>query len=346
MNTVPDIPRPPAPDERTPGRAGEARSDYKGFYADFFGFRERPFTLLPDPEMLLWSAQYRGAFSVLEFGIMSRSPITLLTGAIGCGKTTLLRELLSQLDDSVTVGLISNAQGGRGELIQWVMNALGIPFDHEASYVTLFQQMQDFMVGEYAAGRRVILIFDEAQNLSLESLEELRMLTNINSGKDEVIQLVLVGQPELRDMIRRPSLVQLAQRIAVSYHLKPLDELSTGAFIVHRLRVAGGTGEEFTPEARTLVHRVTGGVPRLINQLCDMALLYAWSMESRSITADILQQVLQDNIFFAVQDGLGLPAAAVPTLRPAATSAAGPGTAAPEKARLRAADKKTNEAKE
>lgn len=339
MNKAPDIARPPGPDDRVPAeRAGGARSDYKGFYAEFFGFRERPFTLLPDPEMLLWSAQYRGAFSVLEFGVMSRSPITLLTGAIGCGKTTLLRELLRQLDDSVTIGLISNAQGGRGELIQWVMNALGLAFDHEASYVSLFQQMQDFMVAEYAAGRRVILIFDEAQNLSLESLEELRMLTNINSGKDEVVQLVLVGQPELREMIRRPSLVQLAQRIAVSYHLKPLDEASTGAFIVHRLRVSGGSGEEFSTEARALVHRVTGGVPRLINQLCDMALLYAWSMESRVISAEILQQVLEDNIFFAVQDGAARPAEIAGTPAAAGENRTLP-EAQPGQARRRAAAK-------
>ena len=275
--------------------------EHKGFYAEFFGFRERPFTLLPDPELLLWSQQYRLAFSVLEFGVMSRSPITLLTGAIGCGKTTLLRALLSQLDASLTVGLISNAQGGRGALIQWVMNALGLTFDHNAGYVHLFQAMQDFMIAEYAAGRRTLLIFDEAQNLSQESLEELRMLTNINTGKDEVVQLVLIGQPELREMISHPKLEQLAQRIAVSFHLEPLDMETTGAFILHRLRAVGGSGAEFTEEARDYVHQVTRGVPRLINQFCDMALLYAWTRESPQVTRDILSQVLKDNIFFAAK---------------------------------------------
>lgn len=275
--------------------------EHKGFYADFFGFRERPFTLLPDPDLILWSTQYRRAFSVLEFGVASRSPITLLTGAIGCGKTTLLRELLLRLDDTVTVGLISNAQGGRGALIQWVMNSLGMTFDHTAGYVQLFQMMQDFMTAEYAAGRRTLLIFDEAQNLSQESLEELRMLTNINTGKDEVVQLVLVGQPELREMIRRPNLEQLAQRIAVSAHLVPLDQATTAAFIAHRLRAVGGTGTEFSPAALTFIHEVTRGVPRLINQFCDMALLYAWTSETRQVTPDILSQVLRDNIFFAAQ---------------------------------------------
>ena len=275
--------------------------DHKGFYAEFFGFRERPFTLLPDPELLLWSQQYRQAFSVLEFGVVSRSPITLLTGAIGCGKTTLLRELLSRLNESITVGLISNAQGGRGALIQWVMNALGMGFDHNAGYVHLFQAMQDFMIAEYAAGRRTLLIFDEAQNLSRESLEELRMLTNINTGKDEVVQLLLIGQPELREMISHPGLEQLAQRIAVSFHLEPLDEETTNAFIIHRLRVVGGSGAEFSSEARTFVHQVTRGVPRLINQFCDMALLYAWSQETAVVTKDILSHVLRDNVFFATQ---------------------------------------------
>lgn len=279
--------------------------EHRGFYAEFFGFRERPFTLLPDPELLLWSRQYRQAFSVLEFGVLSRSPITLLTGAIGCGKTTLLRELLSRLNENLTVGLISNAQGGRGELIQWVLNALGQPFDHNAGYVHLFQAMQDFMIAEYAAGRRTLLIFDEAQNLSQESLEELRMLTNINTGKDEVVQLLLIGQPELRDMIRQPKLEQLAQRIAVSFHLEPLDLDTTAAFIMHRLRSVGGTGAEFTDEACAFVHEVTRGVPRLINQFCDMALLYAWTRENRQVTRSILAQVLKDNIFFAAQ----LPAA-------------------------------------
>ena len=281
-----------------PGGTGP---EHRGFYSEFFGFRERPFTLLPDPELLLWSQQYRQAFSVLEFGVVSRSPITLLTGAIGCGKTTLLRELLSRLNDSITVGLISNAQGGRGALIQWVMNALGMTFDHNAGYVHLFQAMQNFMIAEYAAGRRTLLIFDEAQNLSQESLEELRMLTNINTGKDEVVQLVLIGQPELREMVSHPKLEQLAQRIAVSFHLEPLDEPTTSAFIIHRLRAVGGTGGEFTEEARAFVHQVTRGVPRLINQFCDMALLYAWSQETALVTKSTLSQVLKDNIFFATQ---------------------------------------------
>lgn len=275
--------------------------DNVSFYMEFYGFHERPFTLVPDPDFLFWSPQHRRAYSVLEFGILSRAPITLVTGGVGCGKTTLLRELLRQFGDKVTVGLISNAQGGRGELIQWVLNALAVPFDPAAGYVPLFQKLQDFLIEEYAAGRRVVLIFDEAQNLSPESLEELRMLTNINSGKDEVIQLVLVGQPELRDMVLQPSLRQLAQRIAASFHLRPLGADDVVALIRHRLRSAGGTGDEVTEAAARMVHRVTHGVPRLVNQLCDMALLYGWSMDMSQVDESVVQAVLDDGVFFAAQ---------------------------------------------
>lgn len=272
-----------------------------GFYMDFFGFTERPFTLVPDPDFLFWSAQHRRAYSVLEFGILSRAPITLVTGGVGCGKTTLLRELLRQFEDRITVGLISNAQGGRGELIQWVLNSLGVPFDPRVGYVQLFQMLQDFLIGEYAAGRRVVLIFDEAQNLSRESLEELRMLTNINSGKDEIIQLVLVGQPELRDMVLSPNLRQLAQRIAASFHLQPLDAKAVFEMITYRLRAAGGTGEEITEAAAQRIFAVTYGVPRLVNQLCDMSLLYAWSMDNHHVDERVVQAVLDDGVFFAAQ---------------------------------------------
>jgi len=276
-----------------------------GFYLESFGFSERPFTLVPDPTFLYWSPQHKRAYSVLEFGIFSRAPITLVTGAVGCGKTTLLRQLLRQIEDDAVVGLISNAQGGRGELIQWVLHALGIPFDADLGYVGQFQLLQDFLIATYAEGKRVILIFDEAQNLSLDSLEELRMLTNINSNKDELIQLVLVGQNELREMVRRPELRQLAQRIAASFHLRPLSEEATHEFIIHRLKVAGGTGEEFNKAARRMIFEVSQGIPRLVNQVCDMALLYAWSADSKIVDKSIVQAVIDDGVFFGAEIASG-----------------------------------------
>src|SRR6056297_902569 len=268
-------------------------------YADFFGLSERPFTLLPDPAFLYWSKAHRSAYTILDYGILSRAPITVITGEIGSGKTTLVQHLLHNTDENITIGLISNAQGGRGELLQWVLNALSVEVPKNADYVQKFQLLQDFLIAEYATDRRVVLIFDEAQNLSVEGLEELRMLTNINANKDELIQLILVGQPELRDVIRSPEMKQLAQRVAASFHIPAMDAENVAQYIRHRLKSVSGHGEEFTDGACRMAHEQTGGVPRLVNQFCDMAMVYAWSKEQRTVTEDILQSVLDDGVFFA-----------------------------------------------
>lgn len=268
-------------------------------YADFFGLSERPFTLLPDPSFLYWSSQHTRAFSVLEFGVLSRAPITLITGEVGAGKTTLVQHLLSRLDVDLTVGLISNAQGGRGELLQWVLNAFSISLpEGQLDYVRMFQTFQDFLVKEYGEGRRVVLIIDEAQNLSIEGLEEIRMLTNVNANKDHLIQLILVGQPELRDIVRKPEMRQLAQRVAASFHLKEMDAETVASYIAHRLIKSGGTGEEFSPGAMRIVYEQTRGVPRLVNQFCDFAMIYAWSSDQNRVTEDLVRQVLDDGLFF------------------------------------------------
>ena len=268
-----------------------------GLYADFFGLSERPFTLLPDPDFLYWSAEHKRAFAVLEYGILSRAPITMITGEVGAGKTTLLRALLGSVDDDVTIGLVSNAQGGRGELVSWVLSSLDVPTEPGMDYVTMFRMLQDFLISEYAEGRRVILIFDEAQNLSREGLEELRMLTNINSNKDELLQLVLVGQPELRDMVLRPELRQFAQRVAANFHLTKMDGPTVKAYIAHRLKVAGGSGEEFSEDACERIAEATGGVPRLVNQLADIAMVYAWTQETYTVTRETVDLVLSEGLF-------------------------------------------------
>ncbi|UWQ16067.1 AAA family ATPase (plasmid) [Aliiroseovarius sp. M344] len=268
-------------------------------YTGHFGLTERPFTLVPDPSFLFWSKQHKRAYAVLEFGVMSRAPITLITGEIGSGKTTLIQKLLSQMDETVRVGLLSNVQGDRGELLQWVMNALNIPFEPSESYVTLFQRFQESIVKEYAEGRRVVLIIDEAQNLSTEGLEEMRMLTNINANKDELIQLILVGQPELKGIVQSPQMRQLAQRVAASFHLEGMDESTMRAYIKHRLKVAGGTGREITPLACGEIFKATKGIPRLVNQLCELSLLYSWSGERARVSVNAVRSVLEDGVFFA-----------------------------------------------
>jgi type II secretory pathway predicted ATPase ExeA len=272
-----------------------------GIYCDHFGLSERPFLLPPDPSFLFWGSAHRSAFTVLDYGMMTHAPITLLTGEVGAGKTTLLQHMLGQMGGDVTVGLVSNARGeraGEGELLRWVLHAFGQRAEPGAGYVDLFQQVEAFLLAEYAAGRRVVLIFDEAQHLGRDALEELRMLTNINSHKDEILQLVLVGQPELRDTVRRPDLTQFAQRVSSSFHLSTLGAEDTERYIAHRIQVAGGRPGLFTPGACMLIHARTGGVPRLINQLSDLSLLYAFTEGLRGVPERIVRQVIEEGTFF------------------------------------------------
>ncbi|MCV3273805.1 ExeA family protein [Roseobacter sinensis] len=270
-------------------------------YTSFFGFSERPFTLLPDPDFLFWSDSHKRAYSVLEYGLATRAPLTVVTGEIGAGKTTLVQHLLSTLDDDVTIGLISNAQGGRGDLLRWVLYALSIEAMAQDDYITLFRRFQEFVLDEYAKGRHVVLVIDEAQNLSVEALEELRMLTNINSNKDELLQLILVGQPELRDMIASPYLVQFSQRVTATYHLQPLDLKQTKAYIQHRLIHVGGTGNEMSSYAIKSIYEESGGVPRLINKYCDLAFVYAAASEKRIVGIDQVRELVDDGIFVKIQ---------------------------------------------
>ena len=280
-------------------------------YNTHFGLIERPFSLLPDPDFLFWSPQHQRAFAMLEYGVLTRAPITLITGDVGAGKTTLLQHMLRTVGPDVRIGLVSNAHGDRGELLRWVLMALGESTHSEGGYVDLFARFQALLIAEYAAGRRVILIVDEAQNLSRESLEELRMFTNINSGKDELLQLVLVGQPELRTMVLRPDLTQFAQRVASSFHLSAMDLATLCNYVRHRLTVAGATHDIFSPLAINEVHRVTGGVPRLVNQLCDLAMVYAYTKEHKRVLHRTVQQVLDDGVFF----GGGMAGVAPPPRR-------------------------------
>lgn len=273
------------------------------FYLKHFQFRERPFALVPDPDFIFWSNGHKRAFSVLEYGLMTQAPITVLTGDVGAGKTTLLQALISQVDHDVVVGLISNAQGGRGELLRWVLNAFDQDAEPHADYVTLFQQFVDFVLAQYAAGQSVLLIIDEAQNLSPETLEELRMLTNINSGKDELLQLVLLGQPELREVIARPELRQFAQRVSVSYHLEPMEHDTSCDYIRSRLRHVGGTGEEFTQAAMAAIHRVSHGIPREINKICDLALVYAVSSDKKVVDEHLVNELLADGVILTAPIG-------------------------------------------
>jgi len=264
-------------------------------YERHFGFTTKPFALTPDPGFLYPSRQHAMAMTMLEYGLESQAAFSLLTGDIGSGKTTLVRKLLRQLGDQVVVGLISNTHGRFKSINGWALSALGIaPSDH--SDIAIYEALVDAFVREYAVGRRTLLIFDEAQNLSIDALEELRLLSNVNSEKDLVLQVLLVGQPELRVNLSRPELKQFAQRVSVDFHLRPLERQETHAYICHRLAVAGGNAALFLPEAIELMHARTNGVPRLLNQLGDFALVYAYADGRTTIDADLVSQVLRDRI--------------------------------------------------
>lgn len=280
-------------------------------YTAYFGLTERPFSLVPDPGFLYWSPAHKRAYGILEYGIMTRAPITLITGEVGAGKTTLLHHLLSSVGADVRIGLVANAHGDRGELLRWVLLSLSQPAGPTETYVDLFGRFQAFLIAEYAAGRRVILIFDEAQGLSRESLEELRMFTNINANKDELLQLVLVGQPELRDLVRRPDLTQFAQRVSAAFHLDAMDASTVRAYIRHRLAVAGTIEDIFSFSATDMIHLYTGGVPRLVNQLCDLSMVYAYTNDQKRIQRLTVQQVLDDGVFFAARNPEILPSFAL-----------------------------------
>ncbi len=262
-------------------------------YQSFFELNEKPFSLLPDPSFLYPSRKHRMALMMLEYGLMNQATISVITGEIGSGKTTLIRKLLAEMEENVTVGLISNTHRSFGELLQWVLVAFGLESENKDK-ASLYKIFIDHVIAEYARGQRTVLIVDEAQNLDAETLEELRMLSNINADKDQVLQLILVGQPELRETLRQPELIQFAQRIAVDFHLEPLSREDTCAYIEHRLQIAGGRPGIFSSVAANRVHYFSQGIPRLINLLCDTALVYAFADGLSEVSGEMVEQVARD----------------------------------------------------
>lgn len=268
-------------------------------YESFYGLQEKPFSTLPDPGFLFMSKRHRLAYTMLEYGIRNGVGFSVICGEIGCGKTTLVRKLLAALDESITVGLVYNTHTQIGDLLEWVMLAFGQPYAN-MSQVERYDRFQQFLLSEYAARRRVVLIVDEAQNLSAAALEELRMLSNINADKDQLLQVILVGQPELRDLLNRPELHQFVQRVAVDFFIPPLAPPEVRQYVQHRLHVAGRDEELFLPDALERIAAVTRGVPRSINILCDTALVYGFSAEADRIDAGLVDEVLQDRRHYGV----------------------------------------------
>lgn len=233
------------------------------------------------------------ALTMLEYGLLNQAGITVITGEVGSGKTMIIRKILDQLDESMVVGLISNTHKSFGELLQRVLLAFDLEYEGKEK-VALYHEFEKFVINTYAQGRKTVLMIDEAQNLAPETLEELRMLSNINADKDQVLQLVLVGQPELRATLRRSVLRQFSQRVTSSYHIEELDRDETRKYIQHRIDVAGGKPGLFQDSACDLVWKYSHGTPRVINTICDMAMVFGYAEQKRTIGPDIITEVIRE----------------------------------------------------
>jgi putative secretion ATPase (PEP-CTERM system associated) len=292
-------------------------------YERFFQLRERPFALSPDPEYLYPSRVHQEALDYLRYGVESQAGFIVITGEIGSGKTTLLQTLVRNLDNQTTVGRIVNTMLEPRELLETIMIDFGLD-PTSRSKPLLLRDLSQYLVDQRLAGRLVLLVIDEAQNLGLGALEELRMLSNLETEKSKLVQIVMVGQPNLRDKLAAPELEQLRQRITVSYHLPPLDAEETGRYINHRLRRAAlGAPLEFPTAVTNRIHARSRGVPRIINVICDAALVFAYAEERRIFDEPMIADVLSELETTGVLPATGGPAETPAPIRAAAGVAAG-----------------------
>ncbi len=264
-------------------------------YEAFYGLSRKPFSMLPDPGFLYLSKKHETALTLLEYALMNHAGFCVVTGEPGAGKTTLLHKLLEAVEDNVAVGMITNTHKSFGELLDWVLSAYSI---HESglNQVEKNQRFIDFLLQQYAAGKSTLLIVDEAQNMPADTLEELRMLSNVNSEGDLVLQVILAGQPALKATLLQPELMQFAQRIAVDYHLDALSLGETCGYIQHRLLTAGAIRDVFTPKACEHIYRYSGGTPRLINLICDTAMVYGFADQAELIDENMIDEMVRERM--------------------------------------------------
>ncbi len=262
-------------------------------YCEFYGFKEKPFTTTPNPRFIFLSKNHKEAFAHLLYGIDHHAGFIELTGEVGTGKTTVLRSLLSQLEEtSHRSALILNPCLSAPELLRSINREYGIPWQGLNS-AELLDALNLFLVDEHKNGRSVVLVIDEAQNLEPAVLEQLRLVSNLETETTKLIQIILAGQPELRQLLRRPELRQVGQRVSVTYHLQPMDFTDTCNYIEHRLEVAGGwKAATFVPAALKKLYQYSGGIPRLLNIACDRALLIGYTEESREISAPMAARAI------------------------------------------------------
>ncbi len=257
-------------------------------YNHYFSLKQAPFSIAPDPRYLFMSERHREALAHLLYGVGSGGGFVLLTGEIGAGKTTVCRCFIEQIPDDCALGYIFNPKLNALELLQSVCDEFHLAVAHSDSIKPYVDAINDYLLASHAQGKHNVLVIDEAQNLSAEVLEQLRLLTNLETNERKLLQVILIGQPELRTMLAQPELEQLAQRVIARYHLGPLSEPETASYIAHRMAVAGATSTPFPRRLLARVHQLTRGVPRRINLLCDRALLGAYVENEREVTPRIL----------------------------------------------------------
>ncbi len=263
-------------------------------YESYFNLRVKPFELLPDPKFIYLSKSHKKALTYLDYGIRERAGFILLTGEVGSGKTTLIRNLLDKHYEQTVLSKIFNTRATSEQLLAMINDDFGLPTQGKDK-VTLIRDLNDFLVDQYARGNHPILIIDEAQNLSPDLLEEVRMLSNLEAADSKLLQIILVGQPELRAILSTPDMRQLRQRIGISCHLQALTQEDTEHYIMHRLEVAGNASAvDFSPESLDIVFRYSKGVPRLINIICDFLLLSAFAEETTEISIDMVRDIIGD----------------------------------------------------
>ena len=263
-------------------------------YLEHFNLSEQPFRLTPDPDFLYWSMQHARAKAYMESTIWLADGFVVITGEIGSGKTTLLQSFLTELDDDVVYAVVSQTQLTPTQFLQAVLAEFGFtPFDKRK--VELLDILNNFLIEQYSNGKKVLLIVDEAQNLSTKVLEEVRMLSGIETHKEKVLRIILAGQPELKETLETASLKQLLQRVRLKFHLGPLDLSDVREYVAHRLAVAGSQDKGlFSDECFDVIFTYTGGIPRLVNSLCDTALLIGFAHDKKSITPDDIMAAVDE----------------------------------------------------
>jgi general secretion pathway protein A len=262
-------------------------------YEEFYGLNQPPFALLPDPSFMYLSKDHAMALTLLRYSVLNKQGFTVITGEIGSGKTTLINRIIDELDDGITVGLINFTHTAFGELSEWVLMAFGLDYRNK-SKVEIYDTFVKFLIDQFSLGKRVVLIIDEAQNMEPRTLEEVRMLTNVNAQNEYLLHLIILGQPELRATLERPELRQLTQRVSVFYHIGALTLKDTEHYIAHRMQVAGGNPDLFSQGAIEAIWQHAGGIPRVINTLCDLSLVYGYSAVQNSIDRNIVVEVIHD----------------------------------------------------